>query len=87
LKSEVDFLPQVFVGMNENFVSVAIEGVVAMADRGDSIDLEALRRVTTSCGADVLTGALDVKKTTRDWWHPFGYKAALSTTEVKQAGK
>jgi hypothetical protein len=34
---EVAFLPEVFVGVNENFISVMIEGVLVMAD--DSVDL------------------------------------------------
>jgi hypothetical protein len=62
LKSKVDFVPQVFVGVNENLVSVAIEGVLEMARGGSSIDLEDLRRVTASCGMDILPGGWDAKK-------------------------
>jgi hypothetical protein len=43
LKSEVDFLPQVFAGVNKNFVSVAVEGVLQMIRGETSVDLEALR--------------------------------------------
>jgi hypothetical protein len=87
LKSKVDFVPQVFVGVNENFVSVAIEGVLEMARGGSSIDLEDLRRVTASCGMDILPRARDAKKVermiTQYWCCPFGYMVALSTTKVK----
>jgi hypothetical protein len=58
-----------------------------MARGGSSIDLEALRSVAASCGTNILPGARGVKMVartiTRDWWRPFGYKAALSTTEAK----
>jgi hypothetical protein len=63
LKSEVDFLPQVFAGMNENSVSVAVEGVLQMITGETSVDLEALQRVATDCGMLVLPGPRDVKKT------------------------
>jgi hypothetical protein len=47
-----------------------------MVEDGSSIDLEALWRVTASCGIDVLLGMWNVKKTTQavtqDWWHPSG---------------
>jgi hypothetical protein len=62
LKLEVDFLPQVFAGVNENFVSVAVEGVLEMVRGGSSIDLEALWRVTTRCGMAILPGTRDTKK-------------------------
>jgi hypothetical protein len=39
LKYEVDFLPQILAGVNENFISVAIKGVLEMARGGGSIDL------------------------------------------------
>jgi hypothetical protein len=87
LKSEVDFLPQVFTDVNKNFVFVAIKGVLAMVGGGSPIDLEALRRVAASCGADILWGTGDVKKVTRtitrEWWCLFGCKAALSITEAE----
>jgi hypothetical protein len=62
LKSEVGCLPRVFVSVNENFISVVIEGVLAVVGGGSSVDS---RRVAASCGTDVLPGAHDVKKIAR----------------------
>jgi hypothetical protein len=56
LTSEVACLPEVFVSVNENFISVAVKGVLVMAGGDDSVDLESLQRVATNCGADILLG-------------------------------
>jgi hypothetical protein len=83
----VGSLPKVFGSANENFVSVAVEGMLAMAGGADSVDLEPLQRVAASCGADILPGAQDVRKIARtvnqDWWRPSGYKAALAANEAR----
>jgi hypothetical protein len=50
-------LPEVFVSVNENFISVPVKGVLVMAGGDDSVDLESLQRVATNCGADILSGA------------------------------
>jgi hypothetical protein len=44
LAAKVASLPEVFAGVNENFVSVAIEGALWMA--GDSVDMDALQTST-----------------------------------------
>jgi hypothetical protein len=84
LKSEVDFLPQVFASVDKFFVSMAVEWVLEMVKGGNSIDLEALRRFAASCGTTILLSPRDVKKNvqtiTRE---PFGYKAALTATKAK----
>jgi hypothetical protein len=46
----VDVLPHVFEGVNQNFVSVAVKGVLQMVRGYTSIDFEALRQVASSCG-------------------------------------
>ena len=83
----VDFLPQVFAVVNENFMSVAVEGVLQMLRGETSVDLEALRWVGTSCERTVLLAPRDVKKVVRtiakEWWRLFGYKAVVSVTETK----
>jgi hypothetical protein len=80
-------LPQVFASVNETFVSIAIEGLMAMAGGGDFVDLESLWRVIANCEVDILPGARDVKRDaradTQDWWHLFGYKVVLTATEAK----
>jgi hypothetical protein len=82
---EVAFLPEVFVGVNENFISVVIEGVLMMV--GDSVDLAMLQASTTDSGVDIVFGGRDVWKTThnitRGWWHSFGYKSTLATVQAK----
>jgi hypothetical protein len=70
LTLEVGCLPEVFMSDNENFVSTAIEGVLAMVGEADSIDLESLRAVAIACGADILPGERDVA---RSRWRPSGY--------------
>jgi hypothetical protein len=48
LKTKVDYLPQVFVSVNENFISVAMEGLLAMAG-------EATLLIWSLCGGLPLT--------------------------------
>jgi hypothetical protein len=79
LKSEVDVLPEVFFGVNENIVSVTLEGVLYM------FSLEGHFRVRDDHLS--LCPPCDVKKTlgkvANDWWHPFGYKEAFSVARTK----
>jgi hypothetical protein len=49
-----------FGGVNENFVTAAIEGVLMMA--GDSVDLNALQGVATKSGVNILPTERDVRK-------------------------
>jgi hypothetical protein len=87
MTSKVGCLPEVIASVNENFVSVAIEGVLAMSGAADLVDLESLRRVAASCGIDTLPGVRDVRRTARavtwDWWRSSGYKLALAVIEAK----
>jgi hypothetical protein len=80
-------LPQIFASANEDFVSVAVEGVLEMVRGESSVDLDALQRVAVSCGTTILVSPHDVKRVVRTivrgWWRHFGYKAALSAAEAK----
>jgi hypothetical protein len=56
---EVTGLPEMFAGVNENFVSAMVEGTLVMA--GDSIDLAALWTMAADSGADILSVGRDAK--------------------------
>jgi hypothetical protein len=81
LSAEVTGLPKVFDGVNESFISVAIEGTLVMA--GDSIDLAALQTVAVDRGVDILPEEQDVRRAARvilrKWWRSFGYNYVLAT--------
>jgi hypothetical protein len=88
LKSEVNnALSEVFAGVNENFASVALEGVLHMLRGHDSIDLDTLQRVASVCGTTAFPAPRDVKKTLRViaevWWRTLGYREALSIARTK----
>jgi hypothetical protein len=84
LTSEMACLPEVFMSINKNFISMAIEGMLAMAGGADSVDLESLHRVAASCGMDILLGAWDARKSARAvWWRPSRYKSALDAIEAR----
>jgi hypothetical protein len=61
LAVEIASLPEVFSGINENFISVAVEGVLVMAS--DPVDLAALQASIADSGADIIPGGRDVQKT------------------------
>jgi hypothetical protein len=52
LSTEISGLSGMFGGVNENFVTAAVEGALVMA--GDSVDLDALQSTATESGADVI---------------------------------
>jgi hypothetical protein len=85
LAAEVTCLPEVFAGVNENFISTAVEGVLVMA--GGSVDLAAMQASTADSGVDVLPGEQDVWNTafaiTSKWWRSFGYKSTLVLIKAK----
>jgi hypothetical protein len=60
LSVEVTGLPKVFDGVNESFISAAIEGTLVMA--GDSMDLAALQTVAVDRGVDILPEEQDVRR-------------------------
>jgi hypothetical protein len=51
ITAEAACLPKLFAGVNENFISVTVEGVLVMA--GDSIDLAARQAFATYSVADI----------------------------------
>jgi ATP:corrinoid adenosyltransferase len=62
LSVEVTGLLEVFVGVNKNFASAAVEGTLIMA--GNSIDLAALQTMATDSGSNILPVERDVRKAT-----------------------
>jgi hypothetical protein len=68
-------LLKVFAGVNENFVSITVEGALAMA--GNSVDLDAIQDAATASGADIFPMERDVWKAVhavaKNWWWSFSY--------------
>jgi hypothetical protein len=54
LSAEVVGLPEMFAGVNENFVSATVEGALVMV--GDFVDLDALQNVAADGGAGCAKG-------------------------------
>jgi hypothetical protein len=85
LSTEVAGLPEIFAGVNKNFISVAVEGALTMA--GESVDLDTLQDATVESGADILPTGHDVQRAThavsKKWWHSFGYNYVLATICTK----
>jgi hypothetical protein len=55
LSEEESGLPVVFSGVNENLVTAAIDGALALV--GDSIDLEVVQTGTSETSTDILPAA------------------------------
>jgi hypothetical protein len=55
LAAEVSCLPEVFAGVNKNFVFATIEGMFVIA--GDSVDLATLQAFIDDSGAYILPGS------------------------------
>jgi hypothetical protein len=85
LSAEVTGLPDVFAGVNENFISIAVEGTLMMA--GDSVHLATLQTIAVDSGADILPTERDVRRVTRavskKWWCSFGYNYVLNVIQAK----
>jgi hypothetical protein len=84
LSTEVTALPEVFVGVNDNFISATVKGTLLMGR--DSIDLATLQTVATDSGADILPTGRDVQKAARavlkKWWCSFGYDSVLADIQA-----
>jgi hypothetical protein len=63
LSVEMSGLPDMFAGVNENFVSTAIEGTLVMA--GDSVDFDGLQTTAAESEADILPANRDVRGAAR----------------------
>jgi hypothetical protein len=70
LSAELACLPKVFAGVNDNFISLAIEGLLMMA--GDFIDLVALQASATNSGVDVLPGGGEMSRKSPTLSHESG---------------
>jgi hypothetical protein len=80
LSEEISCIPGVFSGVNENFVTAAIEGPLTMAK--DLVDLDVVRGVSIESGVDVLLARHNVRMAThaisKKWWCSFGYDYVLA---------
>jgi hypothetical protein len=63
LSTELSGLLDMFGGINGNFVTATVEGVLMMVL--DSVDLDALESVVAESGADILPAECDVRRATR----------------------
>jgi hypothetical protein len=74
-----------FGGVNENFITAAIEGALIMA--GSSVDLDALQDAAAASGVDILPVERDVCRAARmvskKWWHSFGYNYVLDAIHAR----
>jgi hypothetical protein len=85
LSMEISCFPDMFGGVNTNFITSAVEGALIMA--GESIDLDALQNVVAASGADLLLVDHDVCKAayavSKKWWWCFGYDYVLVAIRAK----
>jgi hypothetical protein len=86
LSEEVSGLPVMFIGVNENFASAAIEGALAMD--GDSVDLDVVPNATAEGSMDVFLVGPNVRRAAqavlKKWRRSFGYDYVLSIIRTKQ---
>jgi hypothetical protein len=82
---EVAGLPEIFAGVNENFISATVEGALMMA--GESVDLDTLQDVAVDSEVDILPVGCDVQRATcavlKKWWCSFGSNYVLATIHTK----
>jgi hypothetical protein len=85
LSTEVFGLPDMFAGMNENFIFVVVEGTLVMAR--DSIDFDDIQTMAAESGADILPIDRDVQSVVRavskKWWCSFGCNYVLAAIHAK----
>jgi hypothetical protein len=85
LSTEISGFPDMFGGVNTNFITSAVEGALIMA--GESIDLDALQNVVAASGADLLLVDHDVCKAayavSKKWWWCSGYDYVLVAIRAK----
>jgi hypothetical protein len=87
-KAKVASLPEVFIDTNDNFVSIALEGVLEMARHQNAADFTTLRAGTSTCDMTIFLDIhREVKRTVRriikDWWRKFGFKEAKQIVHAK----
>jgi hypothetical protein len=84
LSAEISSLPDMFGGVNDNFVTAAIEGALVMA--GDSVDLNALQSVVIESGAYILPAKHNVWRAMLAMskkWRSFNYNYVLAAIRAK----
>jgi hypothetical protein len=85
LSTEVASLPEMFAGVNENFISVVVECALVMA--GESVHLDTLWDAAIESGVDILPTGQDVRRVARavlmKWWRSFGYDYLLYAIYTK----
>jgi hypothetical protein len=82
---EVVGLPKMFAGVNENFISIVVEGALVMAE--ESVDLDALQDVAAERGTSIWPTGRDVQRdahtVSKKWWCSFGYDYVLAAIRTK----
>jgi hypothetical protein len=85
LSMKVVGLPKMFAGVNENFISIVVEGALVMVE--ESVDLDALQDVATERGTDICPAGRVVQRdahtVSKKWWCSFGYDYLLSAIRTK----
>jgi hypothetical protein len=85
LSMAVAGLPEMFAGVNENFVSATVEGALVVI--GESIDLDAFQDVVAESRAYILPADRDVRRAARalskKWWRSFGYNYVMAAIRTK----
>jgi hypothetical protein len=81
LSIEISSLLDMFGGVNENYVTAAVEGALIMAR--DYVDLDALQSTAAESGVDILPDERGVRRVvqavSKKWWRSFGYDYVLAT--------
>jgi hypothetical protein len=74
-----------FSGVNENFITAAVEGVLIMAS--SFVDFDALQDAAASSRVDILPVGRDVRSAacavSKKWWRSFGYNYMLDAIHAR----
>jgi hypothetical protein len=88
LSTKISSLPDMFGGVNENFITTVVVGALIMAR--DFVNIDALQSASAESGADILPTECGVLRAARavskKWWRSFGYDyvlAAIRATHEK----
>jgi hypothetical protein len=91
-ESEVASLPEIFVGANENFVSIALEGVLHIVKQQNSVHFDMLQTVASTCEKAVFMSVpREVKKATqrmiKEWWRQHGFREAVLQQNLRRCSR
>jgi hypothetical protein len=85
LSTEISGLLDMFGGVNENFITAAVEGALILAS--SSVDLDALQDAAAASGVDILPMEHDVCRAacavSKKWWRSFGYNYVLDAIRAR----